>query len=32
MFIIKDVPERGSPDTTITGAALEVETDIESIT
>jgi hypothetical protein len=28
MFIISEVPERGSPDTTITGADVEVEAGI----
>jgi hypothetical protein len=31
MFIISEVPERGSPDTTITGAEVEAEAGIASI-
>ena len=32
MFIISEVPDRGSPETTITGADWEVEADIAAIT
>jgi hypothetical protein len=32
MFIISDVPERGSPDTTITEVDGDVDTGIASIT
>jgi len=31
MFIISEVPERGSPETTITGVEVEAETGIVSI-